>query len=157
MELVVGGLIGAVLSVVATAIFLPMLQDPITDFLATRLSNPFGLRKSSSLSGTWQQDWQIDGRSQITHPAPRLHLEQFGKSLVGEFTFDGRPYRLRARIENSTYISGIWFDQAAGQTYHGTFQARIEVDQKRVEGKWIGFSKTLSSFNTGTWVWSRGA
>lgn len=155
MDYLVGGLIGAILSVIATAIFLPLIQDPVTDFLSTRLSNPFGLRKSSSLSGSWNQDWQVDGRAQLTHPDPGLKLTQFGKSLVGEFTYDGRPYRLRARIENNTYVSGIWFDQAAGQTYHGTFQARIEIDQKVIDGKWIGFSKNLNVFNTGNWRWTR--
>lgn len=157
MELIVGGLIGAFLSVIATAILLPLIQDPVTDFLSTRLSNPFGLRRSSSLRGSWRQDWQVDGRSRIEHPDPRLELTQFGRSLVGKFTYDGRPYRLRAKIENNTFISGIWFDEAAGQTYHGTFQARIEIDQKVVDGKWVGFSKSLSTFNTGTWRWTRDA
>lgn len=155
MDLLIGSLIGAVLSVIATALLLPMIQDPVTDFLATRLSSPFGLRTSSSLTGIWRQNWQVDGRAELVHPDPTLKLEQFGKSLVGHFTYDGRPYKLRARIENNTFISGIWFDQAAGQTYHGTFQLRIEVDQKEVNGKWIGFSKSLNAFNTGTWCWSR--
>lgn len=157
MDLLLGGAIGAILSVFATAILLPMLQDPVTDFLAVRLSNPLGLKRTSTLSGAWQQDWQIDGRPPLVHPDPKLHLKQFGKSLVGTFTYDGRSYRLRARIENSTYISGIWFDEAAGHTYHGTFQARIEVHQRCVEGKWIGFSKDMSSFNTGSWKWTRDA
>lgn len=155
MELLIGGLIGAVLSVIVTAILLPLIQDPVTDFLSTFLSNPFGLRKSSSLTGSWQQDWQVDGRPKIDHPEPALALKQFGKSLVGKFTYDGRPYRLRAKIENNTFISGIWFDDASGQTYHGTFQARIEIAQKVVTGKWVGFSKSLSTFNTGTWQWNR--
>jgi hypothetical protein len=157
MEYLVGGLIGAFLSVIATAIFLPLIQDPVTDFLSTRLSNPFGTRSSSSLAGRWQQDWQVDGRPGIKHAEPKLELTQFGRSLAGKFTYDGRPYRLRARIENNTFISGIWFDHAAGQTYHGTFQARIEIDQKIVDGKWLGFSKSLSTFNTGTWKWTRDA
>lgn len=155
MELVIGGVIGAFLSVIATAIFLPMIQDPVTDYLATRLANPLGLKKSSSLTGEWKQDWQIDGRPEISHPDAALQLTQFGKSLVGNFTYDGRPYRLRARIENNTYISGTWFDVIAGQTYHGVFQARIEVDQRAINGKWIGFSQNLNTFNTGPWKWVR--
>lgn len=157
MDFLIGGLIGAFLSVITTAIFLPLIQDPISNFLSTRLSAPFGLKKGSSLSGTWQQNWQLDGRAEITHPEQKLELKQFGNSLVGTFTFDGRPYRLRAKIENNTFISGIWFDQAAGQTYHGTFQSRIGINQTMVAGKWVGFSSSLNTFNTGIWEWQRNA
>ncbi|HEY9826484.1 MAG TPA: hypothetical protein V6D19_13645 [Stenomitos sp.] len=155
MELLLGGIIGALLSLIVTAVFLPMIQDPVTDFFATKFGNSFGPRRAGTLAGKWRQDWQIDGRPRVDHPDAKLELTQLGKSLVGSFTYDGRPYRLRARIENNTFVSGTWFDHAAGQTYHGTFQARIEIDQNRVEGKWIGFSKNLSTFNTGSWTWFR--
>lgn len=158
MEYLIGGFVGAVFSVILSIIFMPMLEGEVTDFLVSKLSSPFGLRKKEALSGEWIQDWQVDGADKsVVHADQKLVLQQLGRSLVGQFTFDGRTYRIRAKIENNIYINGMWFDEISGQVYHGTFQARIEVNQRNINGKWIGFSRSHNRINTGDWKWSRRA
>ena len=148
--------IGAAISLVLALIFVPLLQDRVTDALVTTLGSSFGMRRPESLTGNWDQDWQVDNDPQpVIHKNKTLALHQLGKSLVGKFYFADRTYKIRARIENSTYISGIWFDEKAGQVYHGTLQARIEVNQKLISGKWIGFSRSHNRINTGSWEWRR--
>lgn len=147
---------GGVISLIFSLIFIPIFQDSVTDLMVKWLSFPFGLRKSETLSGLWDQDWQVDGASnQVIHNDTELKLSQFGKSLVGSFKFGDRQYRIRARIENNTYISGIWFDEKVGQVYHGSFQARIEVNNNLINGKWVGFSRSHNAINTGEWRWKR--
>lgn len=155
MELLVGAILGAIASLILSLIFTPIFQDRVTDFLVEHLSRFSFIRKKTSLTGSWTQDWQVDGRESIAHQEPELELKQLGHSLVGKFKFSGREYRLRAKIENGIYVSGTWFDLYEGPTYHGTFQARIKIDGHSVAGKWIGFSSTLSSINTGDWLWQR--
>lgn len=153
-----GAFWGAIISVILSLIFIPLFQDSITDFLVEKLSNPFGLRKSETLSGVWDQDWQVDGASsKVMHQDTEMNLSQLGKSLVGSFKFGDRTYKIRAAIENSTYISGIWFDEKIGQVYHGSFQARIEINNKEINGKWGGFSRSHNKINTGDWRWVRRA
>ena len=153
-----GAIIGGVISLILSLIFIPLLQDSVNDFLVRFLSFPFGLRKSESLTGTWDQDWQVDrANEKVIHKDTTLKLNQFGKSLVGSFSFEDRKYRIRARIENNTYISGIWFDEKIGQVYHGSFQARIEINNKEVNGKWVGFSRSHNKINTGNWTWKKRA
>lgn len=149
-----GAIWGAIISVVLSLVFIPLFQDSITDFFVECLSSPFGLRKSESLSGDWIQDWQVDGSvDKVIHNDTKMILSQFGKSLVGTFRFNDRTYKIRARIENNIYISGIWFDEKVGQVYHGSFQARIEINNKEINGKWVGFSRSHSRINTGDWRW----
>ncbi len=151
-----GAFWGAVISVILSLIFIPLFQDSTTDFLVEKMSNPFGLRKSETLSGKWDQDWQVDGATaRVIHQDTEMNLSQLGKSLVGSFKFDDRTYKIRGKIENNTYISGIWFDEKIGQVYHGSFQARIEVNNKEINGKWVGFSRSHNRINTGDWRWSR--
>lgn len=151
-----GAFWGAVISLILTLIFVPILQDPITDFLVERLSIPFGMRKSEKLSGKWNQDWQVDGTSEkVLHQDTEMRLNQLGKSLVGSFKFGDRTYKIRARIADNIYISGIWFDEKNGQVYHGSFQARIEVNNNEINGKWVGFSRSHNKINTGDWRWIR--
>lgn len=150
------GLLGLYSPVILSVIFIPMLEGKVTDFLVTTLASPFGLRKKETLSGTWIQNWQVDGAdANVDHTDPMLHLQQLGNSLVGKFSFNGRVYRIRAKIENNAYINGTWFDEVSGQVYHGAFQARIEVNQRNITGKWIGFGRSHNRINTGDWKWSR--
>jgi hypothetical protein len=157
MEILIGAILGAIFSLIVSLIFIPIYQDRVTDFFVNNFSECLGLRlrKSDSLSGEWRQNWQVDGYQMLTHKNPKLTLNQLGKSIVGTFYFEDRVYKIRARIENSTYISGTWFDEKSGQVYHGTFQARIEVNQREINGKWIGFSSKHNKINTGSWQWIR--
>ncbi len=148
--------VGAGISLVLALIFVPILQDRVTDYLVETLGGSLSLRKADSLSGRWDQDWQVDGYPEpVKHDNTTLTLKQLGKSIVGSFHFQDRTYKIRARIENNTYISGIWFDERAGQVYHGALQARIEVNQMQINGKWVGFSRTHNRINTGVWRWTR--
>lgn len=148
--------LGAVISLILALVFVPLLQDRVTDFLVETLGGSLNLRKADSLSGAWDQDWQVDGSPEsVRHDETTLTLKHLGKSIVGTFYFQDRTYKIRGRIENNTYISGIWFDERAGQVYHGALQARIEVNQKEINGKWVGFSRAHNRINTGTWRWKR--
>ena len=114
------------------------------------------MRKSESLSGDGEQNWQVDDvDNSIKHNNKKLQLYQLGKSIVGKFYHNNRTYIIRARVENNSYISGTWFDEKSGQVYYGAFQARIEVNQQDVNGVWIGFSRSHSKINTGSWKWCR--
>jgi hypothetical protein len=151
-----GAFVGAGISLVLTLIFIPILQDRVTDFLVETLGGSFNLRKADSLSGIWDQNWQVDGiHEAVKHGNTTLTLKHLGKSIVGTFRFQDRTYKIRARIENNQYISGIWFDERAGQVYHGALQARIEVNQREINGKWVGFSRDHTRINTGAWRWMR--
>lgn len=144
------------ISLIVGLIVVPLCMDSVNDYLVTHLSERFGARKSDNLSGKWVQNWQVDGDDDgLEHQNPALTLFQLGQSLVGTFHFEKRTYRIRARIENSTYISGTWFDEKKGQVYHGAFQARIEVNQQEINGKWIGFSESHNVIKTGSLKWTR--
>ncbi len=149
-------IIGAIISLILSLIFIPLLQDRVTDYCVELLGDIPLMRKSESLSGDWEQNWQVDGvDNSIKHNNKKLILHQLGKSVVGKFYYDNRAYIIRARVENNAYISGTWFDEKSGQVYYGAFQARIEVYQKEVNGIWIGFSRSHNKINTGSWKWSR--
>ena len=148
--------VGAAISLALALVFIPLLQDRVTDFLVKTFGGSLSLRRADSLTGTWDQDWQVDGSADVVHHQDtKLTLKHLGKSLVGTFHYQDRTYRIRARIENNTYISGIWFDERTGQVYHGALQARIEVNQREINGKWVGFSRTHNRINTGSWMWRR--
>ena len=60
--------VGAGISLVLALIFVPILQDRVTDYLVETLGGSLSLRKADSLSGRWDQDWQVDG-----YPEPVKH------------------------------------------------------------------------------------
>lgn len=151
ISLVLGAIVGALFSVVATVVF----QDLISDFLISNLSW-LRIRRSVDLAGDWEQDWQVDGNSQpVIHTNKRVILKQLGNRIYGSFFYSSREYMFRGRLESGGFLNGEWFDKETGPTYSGAFQLRINAVPKIMTGKWIGFSHCdPNKINSGPWKWN---
>lgn len=150
LSLIVGGVVGALLSVLASVLF----QDALSDFFVSKLAW-IRLRRVVDLAGDWEQDWQEEGSNDpIIHSNKRVVLKQLGSRVYGSFFFSSREYMFRGRLESGGYLNGEWFDSESGPTYSGVFQLRLSAVPDRMAGKWAGFSHTNPNLiKSGPWEW----
>ncbi len=60
-------------------------------------------------------------------------------------------YVLFGKVEREQFV-GEWYDLKDTLGYSGSFHLIIK-NGKKLEGKWIGNSKTKNEVKSGDWVW----
>lgn len=112
--------------------------------------------KWTDLSGDWSATWGAGGSSDfqdVTRRIITLKMWQFGPYCYGKFTTGGASYSLFARIKES-YLVGDWYATNDKHGYFGALQLLL-ISERRLEGKWIGHSKTVVAVRADTFEATR--
>lgn len=149
---VVWALIGAIFGLLLTLFVQPFLESTSSSLLVRIFGST--RRKKQSLSGPWQQKWHVESTSAPSANESTLQLKQLGRRVSAEFKSLGRTYCINGEISQGTYLTGSWYDEAEGSTYHGAFQLRIRPNDDAMIGKWIGFAES-GEIKGGLWEWRR--
>jgi hypothetical protein len=142
---------GAVLGLVFTLLVQPFLAEPAQRFLMRMLGSR-APRGEESIAGKWECRWWKDGEADKATMTVNLRL--FLNSVSGSFEFDGRTYHVVGKIDNNTILTGTYYDQYRGRTFHGAFQLHIQPRALTMTGRWIGFNR-YNQIMTGPWEWRR--
>jgi hypothetical protein len=110
-----------------------------------------------TLAGKWSERWWVedDGMEPKYFENTEVTMEQFDNFVYARMKDNGRTYLFEGKIEQMRYVTGTWRDAEAGPTYSGAFQLLININAKTLYGRWIGFSASTNSINTGIWEWKR--
>ena len=114
----------------------------------------------SNLSGIWQSRYTYTSSTQSgEHEGKhKVRIFQSRDKLVIESTPDNNSYLVMrlAVDEHNNVATGTWQEVTAtdghykGAVYHGAIQLLIDPNNKRMSGKWLGFSKDRQ-VNVGPW------
>ena len=114
----------------------------------------------SNLSGIWQSRYKYNSSSQPGEQEGKhkVRIFQSKDKLVIESTADNNSYLVMrlAVDEHNNIATGTWQEVTAtkghykGAVYHGAIQLLIDLENKRMQGKWLGFSKDRQ-INVGPW------
>jgi hypothetical protein len=113
-------------------------------------------QKPIDLSGDWEQIWDFSENESYSKDIDRhshTTMKQFGSYCYCEFYSQNEKYYFFGTISDN-YVFGKWRDYKDKQGYFGTFQLRI-VNSKKMEGKWIGHSKSTQSIYSDNWTWNK--
>lgn len=107
------------------------------------------------LNGSWQQSWGVESEnfadSDTTISLSKM--QQFGKYCYAEFYSGSSIYVLFAKL-NRDQLIGEWFDKNDPLGYSGSLHLIIQSSTK-MEGMWIGNSKSIVKVKSGEWVWDK--
>jgi hypothetical protein len=143
--------LGSVLGL-ALALFLqPLLEDRAQRWLVNILG-ALAPRPKDSLAGEWICRWSKDGEP-YKQPM-KLKVKQFGRWLTTSFEYEGRVYTAQGKVERESIVTGSYYDQLAGATFHGAFQLWVLPRQLTMSGKWMGFNAS-NEVISGPWEWKR--
>lgn len=133
--------------------------------------------KPISISGAWDQSWELEiNKSTSTTDDQKAKYEngilkspsvtkirQLGRFCYAEFTDNSEgldkqeTYIFWGKIEGQ-YVYGQWYNKATDRKnnlgYFGSFQLRI-ISESEMLGLWMGHSKNDSKINTGDWCWKK--
>jgi hypothetical protein len=146
-------LVGAGLGLLLTLLVQPFLEEPAQRLLVYLLGSK-APRSDESIAGQWECRWWKDNK-----PVPdpmTIKLSQLMGTVRGSFQFDGRTYILKGKVDNNTIVTGTYYDQHAGRTFHGAFQLHIQPRALTLTGRWIGFNRK-NEIKSGPWEWRRTA
>ncbi|CAK6716980.1 hypothetical protein [Vibrio harveyi] len=107
------------------------------------------------LKGNWHQTWDVESEkfSQTDSTSSLSKIRQFGHYCYSEFESGSATYVLFARIDRDQVI-GEWFDKKDPLGYSGSLHLIIHSSSK-MDGMWIGNSKTVVKVKSGTWAWHK--
>ena len=107
------------------------------------------------LKGNWYQKWNVesDAFSQPDSTSSLSKIKQFGSYCYSEFESGSNTYVLFSKIDRDQVI-GEWFDKKDPLGYSGSLHLIIH-SSSRMEGMWIGNSKSVVKVKSGTWSWEK--
>jgi len=108
------------------------------------------------LAGQWEHVWDSGGSEafeDVRHRHGHPLMKQFGSYCYAEFFARGKLYYFFGRISGEHFV-GEWADARDRLGYFGAFQLRI-IDSDKMEGLWIGHSKTNGEIRSDKSVWTR--
>ena len=136
----------------ALALFLqPLLEDRARAGSLTS-SEPWRTRRKESLAGEWICRWCKDGEP-YKQPM-KVNVKQLGRWITTRFEYEGRVYTAQGKVEPESIVTGTYYDQLAGATFHGAFQLFVIPRQLTMSGKWMGFNARYQVIS-GPWEWKR--
>ena len=151
MELFFAG-VGALFGLLLTLFVQPFIEGAAQGFLVRTFGS--ARRTKQKLSGQWLQEWQVESNNVPPINPSHVELKQLGRRVSAKFQSLGRTYCVNGEISQGTYVTGTWYDEAEGSTYHGAFQLRIRPKNDEMIGRWIGFAES-GEIKTGPWKWRR--
>lgn len=144
--------VGAVIGLVLTLFVQPFVEGAAHGALVRAFGS--GRPRKQSLAGSWQQQWSVDSANYPPINPSRVEMKQLGKRVSAKFQSLGRTYFINGEISQGMYLTGTWYDEAEGSTYHGAFQLRIRPKDDSMIGRWVGFGES-GEIKTGAWEWHR--
>jgi hypothetical protein len=148
----IGLLVLSALLGLAAALFLqPLLEDPAQRWLVNILG-AVAPRRAESLAGDWLCRWCRDGEP-FKEPM-KVNVKQLGRWITTSFEYEGRVYTAQGKVERKSIVTGTYYDQFAGATFHGAFQLCVLPRQLTMSGKWMGFNAKYKVIS-GPWEWKR--
>jgi hypothetical protein len=114
----------------------------------------FGDGTVSSLSGRWNQAWNVESTSYAERNESIAEVRQIGTEFKAEFEAEGRMYIMDGEIQRGDIVTGRWYDREQGATYFGAFQLKIHPKHKHMRGKWLGFTDG-GNIRCDAWEWAR--
>jgi hypothetical protein len=153
LDMVIGALVGLLLSMLASLFITPVFADRAKSFLVRR----FGAgRESQRIGGYWRIKWRIDGDDtwRGIDRAPAV-IRQLGDRVSGRFQWGDRKFQIDGKIDRDMYLTGTWQDKIEGVSHHGVFQLVIHLHALKMKGRWLGFSIQNNAINSGDWEWLR--
>jgi hypothetical protein len=143
-----------VLSLVLTCVATVIVTEPAQYVVARFLGRYFG-RAPRGIKGLWIAEYDyLDENDEARHITQLLEFRQFGKYVFAKsLTRDDHSQWLRAKLENSIYLTGTWSNMLEGTTYHGAFQVLVNAKGTILEGKWLGFD-SKQRIQHGNWKFS---
>lgn len=143
-------IVGIVASVVLTII----LSDPIA-YAATRIVGGLG-SKRNTLTGVWEACYEFENVSGVKKKNTHIFvLRQLGKFVAGKsINISDAPQFLFGKIESGLVFTGTWQEKYIkdDQSYHGAFQFCIKPNWTEMNGRWVGFNRTMV-VKHGAWEW----
>ena len=112
--------------------------------------------KPISISGQWEQKWEAAGSESFLDPTDRHShpdIKQLGSYCYAEFISKGVTYAIFGRVIEG-YLVGDWYDKNDPLGYFGAFQLQIQ-NSKRMQGRWIGHSKSTHTIKGDEWKWNK--
>ncbi len=147
-------IVGVLLGLLVTLFVQPVIQDRADETLVRWLGTT-KLRKKKSLSGPWHQRWWVESEVfPVANEDKNVVVQQFRNRIYATHVSQGRTYNTTGMVEQETYVTGTWYDEYSGPTYHGAFQLRVLPGGDTLLGKWIGFG-TDGRIKSGDWEWKR--
>lgn len=111
------------------------------------------------LSGIWRSDYTYRSSSRNAELQNKHYVRLYPKG--GELVIESVP-----GVNDSYLVARFWLDgnvatgswqevtslngEYKGAIYHGAAQLIIDIDRKRMSGKWVGFGKKME-VKTGPW------
>ena len=95
------------------------------------------------------EEWENDKRPPNRHI---IELRQFGNYVVGKSLIgkESHIFRMRGKVYNGTYLTGVWESTMSGNIHHGAFQGRLNLSGDNMEGKILGTS-SQNNIRNGHW------
>ncbi|HEY0018531.1 MAG TPA: hypothetical protein VGC13_19645 [Longimicrobium sp.] len=144
--------VGALVGLVLTVFVQPFIEGAAHGVLVRTFGS--ARRRKQLLAGTWQQQWAVESTNFPPVNPSTVQMKQLGKRVSAKFASAGRMYFVNGEVSQGTYLTGTWYDEAEGSTYHGAFQLRIRPNNDSMVGKWVGFGES-GEIKTGVWEWRR--
>jgi hypothetical protein len=158
LQLIASLLAGGFVSALLTLIIFPTIQGKVDSFMVDKLGS-FSFRKKRKLTGKWNHQWHHKSTSYPNpSPASDIEIKHYRNLIKAKYQVTdnsgySRTYRMSGKVDRD-YITGIWEDEETGSTYHGAFQLKILPNANKMEGTWVGWSRTGAT-QSGLWEWQR--
>lgn len=110
------------------------------------------------LTGVWFSTYEYEstgrGLLKSTHRVVAVHE---GARLLVHSVSGAKSQLSMDLTVDELEVTGTWAEQTergghyAGARYHGAVQMILNPSERTMQGRWVGFSRDLSTVNTGTW------
>ena len=158
--------LGAIGSAFIGILLTVLFQDQAKVVLATRISR-FRKSQKRGVEGDWKATFYVVRDKEAVAYVETIRLRRALGIVVGNITpheqnypalraqETSRPLRLRGEIGEAFFLTGLWFHPLDTHRFSGSFQLLIEPDGHEMRGKWVGFSSSLGTIDSGEWVFER--
>ncbi|MBX3658554.1 MAG: hypothetical protein KF740_08990 [Ramlibacter sp.] len=155
---IASGLIGVLLAVA--------FQDQTRVWLANRIRY-FRRSRKRGIEGQWKATFSMNRDENTQSYVEVIEMTSALGVVEGRIVPDDRnyealkeqantkPLRIRGEVGESFYLTGVWFHPLDTHRFMGSFQLLLSPSGKEMRGKWLGFSETLGSIDSGEWVFER--
>ncbi|WP_258097350.1 hypothetical protein [Marinoscillum pacificum] len=146
-------LAAAIISVVIAYVFSNAIKDLFAPWIVK-----FSRSGGKGINGRWIATFDY-GDTELTE---EIEISTFLGTVYGRVTATPeksqkpqKVLRLRGEIADNHYFTGIWYHPIKTNRHHGAFQLLIDLNDKELDGQWLGFSKSQGRIRNGEWNWVR--
>lgn len=143
--------VGVALSALAGVIATVLFEDRIADLLV-RLGGRRGNCKRRRIGGCWYSIYwhrSVDGH--VKSVRTLIRFRQLRERVVGESAGENLKFRVSGTLEQATFLTATWQNEARGSVYKGACQLIAEPEGDALVGRWVGWNKKRQ-VGSGSWV-----